>query len=506
MLSSRVINEARDEITRLTENFIDRLARRRSLFVAFRASPDQERLKSYLDTLASRVSDRGLDKNFARDVFGEIATFCGQISDLSGSPVAIEAIDTEIADILVERIRWSVILTRDKWESDKPIRDPDREVVIINKAIEVAATFGIPKSFIMPLMQKIIDNSCYVQGREWTIMAAPYPHRILSGVRPTGPLHLGHYTGAVRDWLKYQEDYDCYYLIADYQALADHSREVESIRRSVLEVALGWLSMGLDPERGSFVIQSYIPEHAELTMLLSMLTTWTELVKNPTVKMELKKLKKLKKPPTVGFITYPMSQVADILLPKADLVPAGKDQAPHINFTREVARTFNHIYSEVFPLPRFKEGEGGTLRGIDREKMGKTANNAIFLADDSETVRRKVRSIITDERRIHGNEPGRPSRNPAFDILDAFDSNKDEVRDMKKRYRKGTISDRAIKDRLIEVLEEFLTPIRERRAFFLERPRMVQDALMSGTERERKIAQETMAQVREAMRITKYGQ
>src|SRR3972149_2719292 len=187
--------------------------------------------------------------------------------------------------------------------------------------------------------------------------------RILTGIRPTGPLHLGHYAGALENWLRLQDEYDCFFLIADYQALGDHLDEIERIRESVLEVTLDWLAVGPDPQRSTFVIQSYVPEHAERTMLLSMLTPLARLQRNPTLKAEMADLEVEHKSLSVGFFNYPVSQVADILLPKAHLVPVGDDQLPHIEMTREIARKFNHAYGEVFPEPEALVGRGARLAG-----------------------------------------------------------------------------------------------------------------------------------------------
>ena len=239
--------------------------------------------------------------------------------------------------------------------------------------------------------------------------------RILTGIRPTGALHLGHYVGALENWVRLQDEYDCFFLIADYQALGDHLDDIDGIRRSVIEVTLDWLAVGLDPQRSTFVVQSYIPEHAELTMLLSMLTPLGMLQRNPTLKAEMQELDT--RSPSVGFFNYPVSQMADILLPKAHLVPTGDDQLPHIEMTREVVRKFNRSYGQVFPEPQALMGRVPRLVGLDGQaKMSKSLDNCIYLGDDAGTVTRKVMSMYTDSTRVHTTDPGHVDGNPVFII------------------------------------------------------------------------------------------
>ena len=303
------------------------------------------------------------------------------------------------------------------------------------------------------------------------------PKRILTGIRPTGSLHLGHYVGALEQWVKLQDEYDCHFLIADYQAIADHFHDMELIRRSTLEVALDWLSVGLNPDQSSFVVQSGVPEHAELMMLLSFITPLGMLERNPTLKGELSQLRQEQK--TVGFFNYPMSQVADILLPRSHLVPVGEDQAPHIEMTREIARKFNGIFGEVFPEPETLVGRVGRLSGIDgKAKMSKSRGNVILLSDDPQTVKEKVRSMYTDPKRIHATDPGTVEGNPVFQYHDAFNDDKDQVEDFKERYRAGRIGDVEVKSALTEALNRFLEPIREHRARYEQNLDMVRDALI----------------------------
>ena len=327
--------------------------------------------------------------------------------------------------------------------------------------------------------------------------------RILTGIRPTGALHVGHYVGALHNWIELQDEYDCYFLIADYQALGDHFHDIDLIRDSVLQVTLDWLSVGLDPEKSSFVIQSYVPEFAELTMLLSFITPLGMLERNPTLKGELDALPVERR--SVGFYSYPMSQVADILLPRAHLVPVGDDQSPHVEMTREVARKFNRMFGEVFPESKTLVGDVPRLSGTDGQgKMSKSRVNAIMLSDDADTVTKKVRGMFTDPNRIRADIPGKVEGNPVFEYHDAFNPNTAQVDDFKARYREGNIGDVEVKLALAEAINNFLDPIREKRAHYEQNMDLVEDALMTGVAKTRVIAAETMEMVRDAMRISSY--
>ena len=327
--------------------------------------------------------------------------------------------------------------------------------------------------------------------------------RILTGIRPTGALHLGHYVGALENWVSLQDEYDCFFLIADYQALGDHLDDIDGIRRSVIEVALDWLAVGLDPQRSTFVIQSYIPEHAELTMLLSMLTPLGMLQRNPTLKEEMKELDI--RNPSVGFFNYPVSQTADILLSKAHLVPTGDDQLPHIEMTREIVRKFNKSYGQVFPEPQALVGRVPRLVGIDGQaKTSKSLDNCIYLGDDEETVNRKVMSMYTDPTRVHATDPGHVDGNPVFMFHDAFNPNAEEAEELKERYRAGRVGDVEVKRKLAAALNDFLGPIRERRSYYQQHPELVREALLGGTRHAKTTAEATMAEVRDSMRISRY--
>lgn len=270
-----------------------------------------------------------------------------------------------------------------------------------------------------------------------------------------------------------------------------------------MQVTLDWLAVGLDPEKSSFVIQSYVPEHAELTMLLSFITPLGMLERNPTLKTEIDSLPVERR--TVGFYNYPMSQVADILLPRAHLVPVGEDQAPHIEMTREVARKFNRMFGNVFPEPETLIGKVPRLAGTDGQgKMSKSKGNVILLKDDEKTVTKKVRSMFTDPNRIRADIPGRAEGNPVFEYHDAFNPDKAQIEDFKARYRLGTVGDVEVKVALAKALNEYLEPIRERRAYYEQHMDVVEEAIMSGVRRGRAIAAETMEMVRDAMKISSY--
>tara|TARA_E500000331_G_scaffold290188_1_gene286174 strand:- start:1192 stop:2202 length:1011 start_codon:yes stop_codon:yes gene_type:complete len=327
--------------------------------------------------------------------------------------------------------------------------------------------------------------------------------RILTGIRPTGALHLGHYAGALETWLEFQDSYESFFLIADYQALGDNFDDIEKITDSVKQVTIDWLSVGLDPNKSNFVIQSYVPEHAELTMLLSFVTPLGMLERNPTLKGELDQLSVEKR--TVGFFNYPMSQVADILLPRADLVPVGEDQAPHIEMTREVVRKFNRIFEPIFKEPDIKIGRVPRLKGIDgNNKMSKSKGNVIELRFSEDQVNKAVMSMYTDPNRLKATDPGTVEGNPLFQYHDAFNPDKEKVEDFKKRYREGTVGDVEVKKDLVEALNNFLSPIREKREYYENNPKEVENALLSGTNNARKIANETMKMVRSAMKIDSY--
>lgn len=325
--------------------------------------------------------------------------------------------------------------------------------------------------------------------------------RILTGVRPTGALHLGHYVGALENWIRLQREYECFFLIADYQ-VSDYADDFARVRDSVWEVALDWLAVGLDPEGSHFTIESLVPEHAELTTWLGWWTPMGMLERNPTLKSEMADLSARGSVP-VAFFNYPLMQVANILMPKAHLVPVGEDQLPHIEMTREIARRFNRIFErDVFPEPEGLVGRVARLVGTDGDaKMSKSRNNAIFLKDDEDTVNQKVRGMFTDPTRLRATDPGHVEGNPVFIYHDAFNPDVEEVNDLKERYVAGKVGDVEVKQKLALALNHFLEPIRERRRYFEAHPDEVREALAQGSATSRTVAQATMADVREAMQI-----
>ncbi|MEI7463347.1 MAG: tryptophan--tRNA ligase [Candidatus Taylorbacteria bacterium] len=326
-------------------------------------------------------------------------------------------------------------------------------------------------------------------------------NRILTGMRPTGPLHLGHYVGALENWIKLQDKYDCYFLIADYQALGDYADNVSRIRDSVVQVVLDWLSVGLDPKKSTFVVQSYVPEYAELAMLLSMITPLGLVQGNPTLKNEMLKLSDV----SIGFFNYPVSQVADILLNRANLVPVGEDQLPHIELTREIARKFNRLYGEVFPIPEALVGRIPRLVGTDGQaKMSKSLGNCVYLSDSQETVVSKVGKMFTDPTRAKISDPGHIEGNVVFSYLEVFHRDRVALDALKRRYKEGGVGDVEVKSILSKELNDFLDPIRERRDYFISHPDMVNKAIVEGSKKASLIAKSTMDKVRKAMNIVGY--
>jgi tryptophanyl-tRNA synthetase len=324
---------------------------------------------------------------------------------------------------------------------------------------------------------------------------------ILTGVRPTGPLHLGHYAGALEGWVRLQEEHECFFLIADYQ-VSDHAGDIARVRASVREVALDWLAVGLDPERSHWVVESLVPEHAELTVLLSWFVPVARLERNPTLKAEMEGLDAGARGAPVGFFIYPLMQAANILLTRADLVPVGEDQLPHIEMTREIARRFNRDHGRVFVEPSALLGRVPRLAGTDgRAKMGKSLGNAIYLKDDRDTVERKVMGMFTDPTRLRATDPGHVEGNPVFAYHDAFNPDAVEVAELKARYATGSVGDVEVKRRLAVALNRLLDPIRERRRRFEAEPRLVADALARGGEAARAVAARTMESVRSALRL-----
>jgi tryptophanyl-tRNA synthetase len=325
--------------------------------------------------------------------------------------------------------------------------------------------------------------------------------RILTGDRPTGRLHLGHYVGSLHNRVRLQHEYDTYILIADVQALTDNFERPETLRQNVFEVALDYLAVGLDPQRVKIVVQSMVPELAELTIYFMNLVTVATLERNPTVKEEIKQ-RNFKRGVPVGFWSYPISQSADITIFKAHLVPVGEDQLPMIEQAREIVRRFNGLYGKVLIEPKAMLGQVARLPGTDGgAKMSKSLNNCIYLSDPPEALRKRVMSMFTDPTRIHPTDPGHVEGNPVFTYHDTFNPDKAEVEELKERYRNGTVGDVEVKQKLLAALDNFLTPIRARRAEYESKPDQVREIIMEGTAKARTVAQETMKDVRAAMKI-----
>lgn len=325
--------------------------------------------------------------------------------------------------------------------------------------------------------------------------------RILTGDRPTGPLHLGHYVGSLLNRVRLQDEYEQFVMIADVQALTDNFEHPEKVRDNIKELLLDYLAVGIDPERTTIFVQSRIPEIAELTVFFLNLVTLERVLRNPTVKDEIKQ-KGYEKSLPAGFAMYPVSQAADIAFLKADLVPVGEDQLPMIEQTREIVRKFNSLYGETLVEPEALLGIVKRLPGTDGgNKMSKSMGNAIYLSDEPNVVTKKVMSMYTDPSRIHPTDPGKVEGNPVFVYHDAFNPNKNEVEEFKKRYRAGTVGDVEVKTRLAEVLNELLTPIRERRRQLAENQGRLNEILSMGVEKTRQEARETMKRVRKAMKI-----
>jgi tryptophanyl-tRNA synthetase len=316
---------------------------------------------------------------------------------------------------------------------------------------------------------------------------------ILTGDRPTGPLHLGHYTGALANRVRLQSQCRTYVLIADLQALTDNSDRPEIVSQAVWEVLLDNLAVGLDPEQVTFVLQSGVPELAELTQLYLNLVTLAKLQRNPTVKEEMREKGYGANVPA-GFLCYPVSQAADITGFKADLVPVGEDQLPVVEQTREIVRRFNSIYGETLVMSEaMMPAVGARLPGTDgRAKMGASLANAINLSDPPGVVREKVMSMYTDPTRKRATDPGHVEGNPVFAYLDAFDPDQDRVSDLKAAYRAGRVGDVAVKEHLAEVLVDFLEPIRERRTWRERRRDELRDILFSGTAQGRQVVARTL--------------
>jgi len=323
--------------------------------------------------------------------------------------------------------------------------------------------------------------------------------RILSGMRPTGPLHLGNYHGALKNWVTLQDTHECFFFIADWHALTSDYESPDAIGANIRHMILDWLSVGLDPEKSTFFVQSHIKEHAELFLLLTMITPVPWLERNPTYKDQIVQLNN-KDLSTFGFLGYPVLQAADIIIYKAEAVPVGIDQVPHVEITREIARRFNFLYGEVFPEPESILTKTSKILGLDRRKMSKSYNNAIYLSDTAETVADKVSRMITDPQRARRSDPGNPDECNVFEFHKQY-SDPDLVSRIDPLCRKAEIGCVECKKQMAESLNAALAPVREKRMYYETRPELVDEIIKHGDDKARQAAQATMADVRKAIKI-----
>jgi tryptophanyl-tRNA synthetase len=327
--------------------------------------------------------------------------------------------------------------------------------------------------------------------------------RILTGDRPTGRLHLGHWVGSLANRVRLQDEYECFFILADWHTLTTRPEKsaIAEVPDNIRQTVLDYLACGIDPERSTIFVQSAVPETAELNLIFEMLVSLPRLERLPSIK-DMAEAAHLDVLP-FGLVGYPVLQAADILLPRADVVPVGKDNVPHVEITREIARRFNYLYGDVFVEPDALVSETPSLPGVNgMQKMSKSLGNAIFLSDDTETVRRRVMQMYTDPNRTRADIPGTVEGNPVFIYHDAFNPDAEEVADLKARYRAGRVGDVEVKQKLFGALEAFLSPLRERRAELESNPGRIDDILRDGNAVMRNVAADTLARVREAMGMT----
>jgi tryptophanyl-tRNA synthetase len=324
--------------------------------------------------------------------------------------------------------------------------------------------------------------------------------RVVSGMRPTGKLHLGHLVGALQNWAKLQADYECFYFVADWHALTSEYADTAELVDSALDNVADWIGAGIDPERSVLFVQSMVPEHAELYLLLQMVTPIPWLERVPTYKEQIEQLAE-RDLSNIGFLGYPLLQTADVIMYNANFVPVGDDQVPHLELSREVVRRFHNFYGELFaePLPLLTPTP--RLPGLDNRKMSKSYGNTINLSDDAETVTKKVRQMYTDPKRVRADIPGTVEGNPVFIYHDAFNPNGAEVEDLKARYRAGKVGDVEVKTKLANAINGLLQPIRERRAAALAQPGYLREILVEGSRNARSEALQTMERVRAAVKL-----
>ncbi len=324
---------------------------------------------------------------------------------------------------------------------------------------------------------------------------------ILTGDRPTGQLHIGHLFGSLLNRVKLQDEYESYIMIADVQALTDNFNNPEKVRKNVLEVAFDNLAVGIDPKKSTIFIQSLIPEIAELTVFYSNLVTISKLQRNPTVKEEIKQKKELfKDNVTFGFLGYPISQAADITAFDADLVPVGEDQIPVIEQTKDIVKKFNHIYGPCLKSPEALVGEFGRIKGLDgNSKMGKSLNNAIYIADEANTIKEKVKKALTDTKKIKLNDKGQPEFCTVFSYQQIF--NQENIKKIKKECQEGLRGCSQCKEELSAKIINFLKPIQEKRDYYKKNKKITEDILREGTKRAKIKAEATLKRVKKAMRL-----
>jgi tryptophanyl-tRNA synthetase len=320
-------------------------------------------------------------------------------------------------------------------------------------------------------------------------------------MRPTGQLHLGHLIGALGNWVPLQERYDCFYFVADWHALTSDFADTSRLTANAFENVADWIAAGIDPEKSTIFIQSLVPEHAELYLLLSMVVPVPWLERVPTY-MEQQENIKDKDLSSIGFLGYPLLQTADVALYDAQFVPVGEDQVAHLELAREAIRRFDNFFGEVLVEPQPMLTKFARLPGLDGDKkMSKSLGNTIHLSDSAADVTKKVRSMYTDPKRTRADIPGTVEGNPVFTYHDAFNSNKEEVEDLKTRYRAGKVGDVEVKTKLANALNAHLEPIRQRRAELLAKPERLREILFEGSAKARRIAVETMDRVRDAVKI-----
>src|SRR5688572_15866311 len=324
--------------------------------------------------------------------------------------------------------------------------------------------------------------------------------RVVSGMRPTGRLHLGHLVGALRNWAALQEQYDCFYFVADWHALTSDYADTAALAANALDNAADWIAAGVDPERSTFFIQSLVPEHAELYLLLQMVVPIPWLERVPTYKEQQEQLSE-KDLSTLGFLGYPLLQTADIALYDGRFVPVGEDQVAHLELSREAIRRFSQFYGDVLVEPQPLLTTVPRLPGLDNRKMSKSYGNAIDLTDDEAAVTKKVRQMYTDPKRVRADIPGTVEGNPVFMYHDIFNADTAEVDDLKARYRAGKVGDVEVKTKLARAMNAALAPLRERRREVLSRPGDVREILVEGSRKARGIAHGTMERVRDAVRL-----